>query len=340
MGKDKVIRKNRLKTLDFIRGFFTIYIVLHHLSLFQYHKVFFFITGQGQFVVVLFLVLSGISQELSFSKTSEHTFKKFLIKRIKRIYPLFLTSLCLSYILVSWKLGNWEFINWQSLIGHLFNIQDLDNRYPGIWINTFYNNTPLWYVSYVWWSYWLFFLTKIKIKNQLAFAVGISIFGVISFHIYPNPISHIISYFLIFWSGVEITKTYKIHKDISFKMLKPLFYGLSFLVIIEFIPVLFYIDSLNFSYYPVIEFRHYIYTLIGLTLGIFWIKKGKVGLNFLKKFAPVAPISYALFLFHYPLMISQNPFELGNIWINYFCGFITALFLSHILTSFFKKNIP
>jgi len=242
-------------------------------------------------------------------------------------------------MLVSWKFGTWQFINWKTLIGHLFNIQDLDNRYPGNWINTFYNNTPLWYVSYVWWSYWIFFFVKKKIVNQLTFATGLSIFGVISFHIYPNTISHIVSYFLIFWSGVEIAKTYILHKKISLKMLKPLFYVLSLLVLIEFIPVLFYIDSLSFSHYPVIEFRHYIYTLAGLILGVLWVDKGKFGLNILKIFGPIAPISYALFLFHFPLMVVQNPFHLGNIWANYFCGFINALLLAIIFTKFFKKVI-
>lgn len=287
-------------------------------------------------VVTWFLILSGISQELSWTnKYRASTFRQYFTNRLLRIYPLYILSLVFTYILAVIYYGDYNIVSLGSVFGHLVNIQDLNHRYSGIWVNTFLNNTSLWFISYVWWSYMLFYFCKkhVSSNNQLLCAALISLMGVLSFNLYQNPISHILSYFLVFWSGVEIGKIYLEDKTLSLSKLRPVLYYLLILLLSVTLPIFIFEENFSFYQYPVIEIRHYLYTIIGVILSLLWIYYGHIGKRYILQFAIIAPYSYALFLIHYPFVVEYNLFSTSSYIINILLALLFTTIVSVILTS-------
>lgn len=105
---------------------------------------------QGQVAVMLFFIVSGFVIKYSTVQKAHLTFKEYFLKRFLRIYPVFILSLLISYVTASINANRWFPFQTDHFLLNLLNFQDLD-RHPGYWYKGYFENTPLWSISYEWW---------------------------------------------------------------------------------------------------------------------------------------------------------------------------------------------
>ena len=299
--------KNKLDKLEAVRGWAAFYVMLGHLELYKLHWSGYLLT-QGQAVVMLFFVLSGFVIYYSVQRSPDITFSNYFLKRFKRIYPIFLVALLIAYLGRCLAFGNWVDPQWTQLVGNLLNLQDL-NRHPGVWFEIYQVNTPLWSLAYEWWFYMLFYFLykKISFKNQRLGALVISMLGYISFEFIPNPLSLYASYFIIWWMGVELARWWLSKEPLAWKHLSFIILSYVSMLALMGVNLLYYHfllkKSLLFSFHPIIEIWHLLASGIFILLGLIWWKYRFIAFNYiLRPFAILAPISYALYVAHFPII--------------------------------------
>jgi len=145
--------KHQLQKLEALRGFAALYVLVHHISS-SYLGLKTSIVGLpfrfGQEAVMVFFLLSGFVIHYSFQLSSRHCFAEYLIKRTRRIYPIFIIALFLSLLvslLNSAHLIREEVVT--SFFGNILMLQDHPGR-PTPWILPFCGNDPLWSLAYEW----------------------------------------------------------------------------------------------------------------------------------------------------------------------------------------------
>ena len=206
--------KRKLVRLEMLRGFAASYVFAGHVLVDR-------VLGRetpwrwpwsfGQEVVVLFFLLSGFVIRLSVSdRPAELTFAPYLARRARRIFPIFLLALGLAYAVNPPHAGEAAQTCW-TLGGNLLMLQDYAPVKPGVWVDTFRGNLPLWSLSYEWWFYVLFFPFHrwVPARRQLGAAFALSVAGFITYQLKPNQASLFALYFLLWWSGVELAKAWE-----------------------------------------------------------------------------------------------------------------------------------
>lgn len=297
-----------------MRGFAAFYVLCHHLAIARFQmqgSICGFLLSFGQEAVLLFFLLSGFVVFYSTEKHSDKGFARYFTRRILRIYPIFLLALLLSAV-VYYLQPHAQGVSLKELAANLLFLQDFSSGKPGVWFSTFAGNAPLWSLSYEWWFYMMFFpiWKLVPYKAQIHLVAVISIIGFGTYSMIPNQLSLFLMYFLIWWCGAEMAREFMAIGSVSFSSLRaPLVY-LTVLVILLAVPVFTAFvkkKKLLFGIHPVLELRHFTAALVFILLALFWAKIRWFGFNRLfGGFALVAPISYALYVFHYPLMVTSS----------------------------------
>ena len=190
--------------------------------------------------------------------------------------------------------------------------QDFSSGKPGVWVSPLGGNLSLWSLSYEWWFYMMFFPVNryIPAHQQLNAVATLSIIGYITYQVAPNQISLFLMYFLLWWSGVELARTYMSKQSISYRTQRSTLIYLSALTILLAIPCMLAAirrEPVTFGVHPILEFRHFAACLIFIGIGIAWKKVGwKYFSALLGIFSLIAPISYAMYVLHYPLAVSSS----------------------------------
>lgn len=254
---------------------------------------------------MVFFLLSGFVIEYSSHRNPDATFGFYFKRRFIRIYPVFLTALVISALFASG--ASEDSRSFQALVGNLFLIQDLSWAKPGVTIPTYCDNYPLWSLSYEWWFYMLFFpLQKWLRPGMQITVVGlISLSGVLTLLIQPRQFGYFLAYFSIWWLGVELARA---HQE-KWKSWKNLGISLTQVATMGAIFILWTIADyrngrpLDPGIFPALSARHFLGSIVILAFAWGWRKVGWQGFNFLlSPFAHVAPFSYALYVFHFPLL--------------------------------------
>ncbi len=232
-------------------------------------------------------------------------------RRFFRIYPIFLLSLLISAA-VYYLQPHAEGVSLKELAANLLFLQDFSSGKPGVWFSTFAGNAPLWSLSYEWWFYMMFFpIWRLVPRNaQLHLVTLIALIGYSSYHILPNQVSLFLMYFLIWWCGAEMARAFLSIGGVKFSSLRfPLLYLTVLCILLAFPVFTAFVNKkkLLFGIHPVLELRHFAAALVFILLALAWAKIRWVGFNrLLGGFALIAPISYALYIFHYPLLITST----------------------------------
>lgn len=316
--------KGKISKIEALRGFAALYVLIHHFNLGEgtWLK---YLLQQGQVAVIMFFIISGFVLNLSnrdqiyFGKIS---FRKYFIKRFRRIYPVLFFSMLIAYFAGCLAQSKFVTFNWEEFVANLLNIQDLA-RHPGYWYEAFAGNTPLWSLSYEWWFYMLFFpiVKYVKFEYQRYVAIAISITGFISYTLFPNQISIILEYFILWWSGIELAEAWKSKQILALKNLIFLYFSLFSLLMLQLSRIFIYRNNLQISYYPVINLMHTAFAIMLITVGLIWYKIKFVGFNkTIGYFKYFGPISYSIYLFHYPLVMK------------YVFPFFPSLIIQYIMT--------
>lgn len=304
-----------------LRGFFCLYIIFHNLviNLYQIGLVSLplkILASLGQEVVIGFFLISGFLMFYSLNH-KYFSFKSFLVKRFQRIYIPFIVSLLVSLV-VAYLTGNLsKLFHWSDLIGNLLLLQDFGSVKPGTWFYPFLGNLPLWSLSYQWWFYVLVYpiyrwFPKSRIRIYLVLLISIA-----AYLIYwrsPNQVCLIFSYFILEWLGVELGYLYFKDRQLNLQNTKNCLICIIVMVLLTLIPI-FWIDRIQLGYYPFLIFRHFLMGLVFLALILlsFQLNWQKIGKNILNIFTQVYPISYSLYVLHYPILVQWG---LRNVKVN------------------------
>jgi peptidoglycan/LPS O-acetylase OafA/YrhL len=209
--------KTKILTIEAIRGFAAIYVLLGHIVLlyqpYSFVPMFEFpikiLFGYGHEAVILFFIVSGFS--IHFSTSNIDFIKKgclndYLFKRFRRLYPLFAISIILSFVVM--------FIaqipsNWTRNILSLFFLTDISSGSISDPIPT---NFPIWSLSYEVVYYLLYPVLLLGINrfglNRIVVAsVIISFFaGVFGSFVLQNHLSNVLQLYWTWVIGVVIAQ--------------------------------------------------------------------------------------------------------------------------------------
>lgn len=305
------MNSSKLAALECLRGFAAIYVVAGHICNLYFMNPWwslpFRFAGEA---VILFFLLSGFVIRYSTKDTVGTS--EYLFKRVRRIYPLFALSLLLSYLLASLPTREWAPVNPWQLAGNLVMLQDFGFARPGVWVDQFYNQA-LWSLSYEFWFY-IFFIVIIRTlrgMDQQSLAVAaIAVVGVGVQFLWPNQISFFATHLSIWWSGVRIAHEYRTFATVSLRR-QGIWAGfMLFMAALWAIPLLNIPRSeWSFGLYPIMEMRRFAFAGIFIPAAItfanqLWNRGGRSVFRWtLGPFGTLAPISYGIYAFHFPILV-------------------------------------
>jgi peptidoglycan/LPS O-acetylase OafA/YrhL len=302
---------DRLVVLEAIRGLAAFYVVLHHFAHFllqdqypRFARLFVF----GQPAVMVFFVMSGF---VIFHSTTairrQIGFREYFIRRFRRIYPLFTIALILAYFGNSAAKHSFVTPDYVQLLGNVVMLQD--GIKPGSWFAPFMGNTPLWSLSYEWFFYTAFFpihsLLSGREQLQKWVVLGLGLVGYLAYRLLPNQFSFFLMYFMLWWSGVELAREYRSTGRVSWRGQAFQLLAIPLLALVWFLEVRAAWATGNRSPWdhPMLELRHFVTTWAVLVMGLIWYRLK--GFGFLALFGwarHLAPISYALYICHVPVI--------------------------------------
>jgi peptidoglycan/LPS O-acetylase OafA/YrhL len=294
----------------------------------------------GQAAVMIFFLLSGfVVHYSSFARNPDISFREYFIRRFRRIYPLFVSALGLTYACACVKAHEVLPVRGYDLIGNLLLLQD--SKKAGNWFTPYFHNAPLWSLSYEWFFYMAFFAVSVALRHRVAmqkYAVaGLGLAGSLLYALVPNPIAMFLMYFILWWSGVELAREFAESGRITTRRQIPSVVLISLLCVPWALTAFFERragHALSVYEHPVIELRHFLTTLAFLVSGLVWNNFGFRGLRALTKWGSrLAPISYALYVLHYPILTLLPDLQITP-WITLDCvlwAFPLIVFVSYLL---------
>jgi peptidoglycan/LPS O-acetylase OafA/YrhL len=328
--------------LEALRGAAALYVFLHHLRLFPN-------TGLGallyfgQEAVIFFFLISGFVIDHS-CRQSNMSLHRYLRHRLRRIYPIFIVSLVLSYASAAITAREWLPAEWPRLIGNLAMLQDVAALKGGVWVDTYYGNSALWSLSYEWWFYMAFIplglVSASLLPNRLVLVTAISVAAAVLYQLHPNQPALFASYFLIWWVGVELSREYGALGHITQKTLGKLAAILAALALIWSASLLVARGPLSLGTSPVLQVRHFAAATAILLMGAGWAKIDFKGFQTIARpFAVIAPVSYFLYVAHIPLIGLARALNLfDNPLLGTLVTFATAMVLGWVFEVQMQKR--
>jgi peptidoglycan/LPS O-acetylase OafA/YrhL len=341
----------RLRRLECLRGAAAFYVFLHHYVhvVVTPHAAWAWV-GKffkfGQFAVLLFFVVSGfVIYYSSIARDPELGFRAYFIRRFRRIYPPFLLALLITWIAECVYQGTLADPMPVELLGNVLMLQDTN---VASWFEPYLRNAALWSLSYEWAFYLMFFATHLALKDrehlQKWLVVLLSVIGFGTYWIAGNQISLFLMYYPIWWAGVEIARELVATGDVTLrKQLVPLG-NLALMCGLWAIPVYLALRSgtpLVMWKHPVIEFRHFVTAGVILVAGLAWHRMKWIGFyRILGQFERVAPISYGLYIVHYPIVhIASKYAGPGTPWLPFVWVLPTVLFLAWVVEGWIQPHV-
>lgn len=262
----------------------------------------------GQEAVMVFFLLSGF---LIFANEERraHDLSGYFLRRVRRILPLMLIAFMVS-VLVSWTAGTLsaEF-SWAELAGNLMALQDVASLKPGVIVQPFLGNDPLWSLSYeiAFYIIFPFLLPAWRMAPRgTTLAVGLLCCGCYAVYvIQPNHLALVGAYFLLWWSGAMVAEAYLA----GFRSCRhlPLVMGSLALLLIISVVDLIVRGFTGLGLYPFLMVRHFLVVILLIIIGFSplgrWIVQSL--LPFARPGAVFSSISYGIYVLHYPLMIKS-----------------------------------
>lgn len=300
----------KLTLLESIRGFAAIYVALGHwlvLTAGNPHLVVAFFKF-GQEAVILFFLLSGFVIFYAHQKHPNEALSQYFIKRFRRIYFPLVCAMVVSVIFAS------HVIDYKELAGTLLMLQDSRRTKPGNIAYSFMGNLPLWSLSFEWMFYMLFpFVFPVIGKSRRrGHLIGIfSLINLVAYIIFPNHIFVVCAYFLIWWTGLEMGEYFFGDRAKSQHRILSIYYIITLLILAG---VAYYNQHVLHSLleagtYPLLLIRHFAFAFVCMLLTFHATALTKKALTLLRPFAVLAPISYGIYILHYPIFI-QTTFAL------------------------------
>ncbi len=322
---------SRIRELDAWRGIAASLVFFHHLfvsfpapfnNLRLYsdlaYQVAWFLSELNVAAILLFFVISGFSIHLSahqLNMARADDINAYIYRRLKRLLPLYYVALALT-LLVGIASSSSHDYSARVLIGNLFFLQTPASD-RGNWFVPYGGNYPLWSLSFEMFFYVCYPLISRYLGNRntascdfvgygTLIALGCSILGFVLYTLMPNPLALFASHFIIWYTGVVLAEAYlgKVDSRFAFGVIAALFCGAALAS-----------SAVKSTVISLICMG----SLIAVALIAFFIipPRFKETLKAAAKpivfiFTPVGYCSYAIYLFHQPLIDFFIHFGLGQ----------------------------
>jgi len=330
--------------LEAIRGFAALYVLVAHFAnvILNFPKWTFFLRFATEAVGLFFLISGFVIYYSTFAQSKELVARDYFVKRFRRIYPLFIFSIIVSYCFASVAAHALMPLELKTLIGNLLMLQDFKFGRPGVWFRGYYNPV-FWSLSYEWWYYVLFYFVSRLIvdgKKQQYAVFAVALFGFALTMVYPNQPALYLKAFMSWWCGVELAREYCQSGVITWKKQRTTIGLLAIMSAVSFMPVLalkLHHHPIQSGLYPMNDFRLMSCALWYVILGVIWQRWQFVGFRWtFGWFAVVAPISYGIYIFHYPaLLLLDKCFRYPSPAVE----FVALLGVAFLLAYFFEVRV-
>ncbi|GLY32105.1 hypothetical protein Kisp02_54700 [Kineosporia sp. NBRC 101731] len=270
----------------------------------------------GQEAVIIFFLMSGAVIYLATQNRPGQSFGTYFEHRFRRIYFPFATALIVSAIVAAATGALVDQFSFGQLLGNLAMLQDDGSTKPGTWIGTFLGDLPLWSLSYEWWFYLLFWPTYrwVPRQHQLPAVTLVSLLAWLAYLAHPNHILLVASYAVIWWAGLELARVWVEDGALTWRRCGKPLACLTAMSIAAAIPIVLE-GPRGFGLYPVLTFRHFATGTVFAVMTVAWSKLGWIGFRVtIGPFAPIAPISYAIYVLHYPILVRWGVAS-GKWWV-------------------------
>ena len=303
----------RLLRLEAVRGFAAAYVVAHHAVAHNLHLLGLpigFLFRFGQEAVIVFFLLSGFVIHHSFAERPTSA-GEYLFNRAARIFIPLVPVLLLSYGAAALAAHRPIDIDIRDLFGNLLMLQDISLIKPGVIVEPYMGNLPLWSLSYEWWFY-LAYIVLVKrfgteaARGRIVLATGILCAGTYYWH--PDWALRVGFYLTIWWCGVSLAQCYRQSggQPIALRpylgAAAPLL-GVTIVLVCGAVLSGALAEARYLGRYPVLEIRHFGVAVVFVALACFCQQRRLRWLALpLSAFALIAPISYALYISHVPIL--------------------------------------
>ncbi len=341
--------KNKLLKLEGVRGFAALYVFANHLltgRILVKGSWLYTVSDLGFEVVMLFFLLSGFVIFYSQSRHRDQTFSGYFGRRFKRIYPIYIFALAATYVANCLSAGMLLRLDVGNLLGNLCMWQDTLGFKPGVHIDAFGGNISLWSLSYEWWFYLMFWpiYRYVPPGVQLLLVAGLSAGGGLLYLWWPNQASLFLLYFIIWWCGVELARTYSagILPGLRNQAWVVGVLGLFCLALAGARTM--HPAQAMFLGHPVL--RQFCSSWLFLASALAWAGWKFRGFDFIPYcFSWAAPISYAVYALHYPLAVTATylsfiPFKSLQITGYILMVFAAAYFGEFVLQKMVNRSGP
>ncbi|MES1973269.1 MAG: acyltransferase [Pseudomonadota bacterium] len=295
--------------LDSARALAACYVVLHHFANSRgwSQDGFGILFRFGQEAVLVFFVLSGFVIHSNERSRALHP-KGYFLRRLRRIYPALIVSIFVATLIA---IDNGTFLlqfSWRSLFGTLLSLQDISSLKPGVIINPYLDNQPLWSLSYEVLFYIAYpFVLRAWVRRPDATNAITGLICCLAyalFVVHPNHFALVAAYFLVWWCGAMAAEAYGLGGRDFRAMARPLAW-LGALCLIAALATWF-VGYQGLGFYPFLCFRHFAVALLMFLVlyGPFGAFLARANLSMARPAAALASVSYGLYVLHYPLLVA------------------------------------
>ncbi len=302
------------RRLDAVRGFAASMVCINHVVVNRNSPgpsplIFHF----GSEEVMAFFLLSGfVIHWASHSRGQFEGAKRYFAKRAVRVYSVWVPAMIVIGLL-AYLQGHWsEGYSWPRALGNLLMLQDISHLKPAVICDALFNNTPLWSMHYEWWFYVTYpAVLLISAPKRRTHVVGaLAILGGVTYVLLPNPLSRLLMYFSIWWIGVEAAESLRRTGTVKADdLILPVVYAS-----LAILPEVFLCAQVWRStgvvaagVHPFLEARQFVAVILLLGGALLWRRVRWIGFNWtVGPFAVMAPISFSLYLAHFPLLANAT----------------------------------
>lgn len=319
----------RIRIVDSLRGIAASVVVFHHLQVVfldaevlerlsdPVRRIIMLVSDLNVEAVLLFFLISGFSITLSCSRYTfgqAKEWSRYLAKRLRRLLPLYWAALLLA-LLIGWARGvvGEAAYGLTTLIGNLLFLQSPASA-TGNWFVPYGQNYPLWSLSFEMCFYLLFpALTLMTIKTASALwiqrtltdalAVLVTLTGLAVQQWQPNPIALFASHYLIWHLGLILARQHLGQRQDRLVSVLAAVAGVA--LITWFMARFPSATLLNLRTGLVLFLLWQMAVMINDDFApVDWVVRG---INAL--FLQLGLISYAIYLFHYPILHWVDTFQ-------------------------------
>ena len=253
----------------------------------------------------------GIRYRVFNAEDARIGFQSYFLKRFVRIYTVLIAMFVVVALIRQPNLANWDF--WKILLGNLLMLQDFETGKPNVIVDTLFASA-LWSLHYEWWFYMLYFPLFRFFSNtrQSLIVSGAGVAAALAYTFFPTPLVRIVMYFPIWWTGVEMARSYQKEGRVKFRSIAVSIITLSVIIAILGVSTGYrYLagEEMSFGLHPILECRHAMAALAVVGVAILWQRLGWWGFRVLRVGVIFAPISYALYIAHQPLWVNASYFR-------------------------------